>query len=155
LTAGQANCPASSRVGDVEVDGLGRDAWHQWFAGEGAIMLCPLPGTDAFQVQASHELGPDGTPLEPTLETFQQTFDRIAGIPSVRLHNLTWRSSYRVNVRMVDRLRVDRVFLAGDAAHAAHAYGQDALILIRPDGHIGLIADADDALAVADYLRSV
>src|SRR6266566_1058968 len=104
-------------VGDVEVDGLGRDAWHQWFAGDGAIMLCPLPGTGAFQVQASHELGPDGTPLEPTLETFQQTFDRIAGIPGVRLHNLTWRSSYRVNVRMVDRLRVDRVFLAGDAAH--------------------------------------
>src|SRR6266567_2425142 len=104
-------------VGDVEVDGLGRDAWHQWFAGDGAIMLCPLPCTDAFQVQASHELGPDGTPLEPTLKTFQQTFDRIAGIPGVRLHNLTWRSSYRVNVRMVDRLRVDRVFLAGDAAH--------------------------------------
>ena len=104
-------------VGDVEVDGLGRDAWHQWFAGDSAIMLCPLPGTDAFQVQASHELAPDGTPLEPTLETFQQTFDRIAGIPGVRLHDLTWRSSYRVSVRMVDRLRVDRVFLAGDAAH--------------------------------------
>src|SRR6266700_3649208 len=104
-------------VGDVEVDGLGRDAWHQWFAGDGAIMLCPLPCTDAFQVQASHELGPDGTPLEPTLKTFQQTFDRIAGIPGVRLHNLHWRASYRVTVRMVDRLRVDRVFLAGDAAH--------------------------------------
>jgi 2-polyprenyl-6-methoxyphenol hydroxylase-like FAD-dependent oxidoreductase len=104
-------------VGDVEVNGLGRDAWHQWFAGDGAIMLCPLPGTDAFQVQASHELGPDGTPLEPTLETFQQTFDRIAAIPGVRLHNLTWRSSYRVNVRMADRLLVDRVFIAGDAAH--------------------------------------
>jgi 2-polyprenyl-6-methoxyphenol hydroxylase-like FAD-dependent oxidoreductase len=40
-------------VGDVEVDGLGRDAWHQWFTGDGAIMLCPLPGTNAFQVQAS------------------------------------------------------------------------------------------------------
>jgi 2-polyprenyl-6-methoxyphenol hydroxylase-like FAD-dependent oxidoreductase len=104
-------------VGDVEVDGLGRDAWHQWLTGAGGIMLCPLPGTNAFQVQASHELGPDGTPLEPTLETFQQTFDRIAGVPDVRLQNLAWRSSYRVNVRMVDRLRVDRVFLAGDAAH--------------------------------------
>jgi len=41
------------------------------------------------------------------------------------------------------------------AGHAAHAYGQDALILIRPDGYIGLIADADDALAVAGYLRSL
>jgi 2-polyprenyl-6-methoxyphenol hydroxylase-like FAD-dependent oxidoreductase len=104
-------------VGDVEVDGLGRDAWHQWFTTDGGIMLCPLPGTEAFQVQASHETGPDGTPLEPTVRTFQQTFDRVAGIPGVRLHNLTWRSSYRVNVRMVDRLRAGRVFLAGDAAH--------------------------------------
>jgi hypothetical protein len=38
-------------------------------------------------------------------------------IPGVRLRDLTWRSTYRVNVRMVDRLRVGRVFLAGDAAH--------------------------------------
>jgi 2-polyprenyl-6-methoxyphenol hydroxylase-like FAD-dependent oxidoreductase len=104
-------------VGDVEADGLGRDAWHQWFTGDGAIMLCPLPGTNAFQVQASHELDQDGSPLEPTLERFQQTFDRIAGIPGVRLHSLAWRSSYRVNVRMVDQLQVGRAFLAGDAAH--------------------------------------
>jgi 2-polyprenyl-6-methoxyphenol hydroxylase-like FAD-dependent oxidoreductase len=104
-------------VGDVEVEGLGRDAWHQWLTGAGGIMLCPLPGTDAFQVQAAHELGPDGEPLPPTLATFQRTFDRFAGVPGVRLHHLTWRSSYRVNVRMVDRLRVGRVFLAGDAAH--------------------------------------
>src|SRR6266571_1187947 len=104
-------------VGDVEVDGLGRDAWHQWFTSDGAIMLCPLPGTYAFQVQASHELDQDGSPLEPTLERVQQTFDRIAGIPGVRLHSLAWRSSYRVNIRMVDQLRVGPVFLAGDAAH--------------------------------------
>ena len=38
-------------------------------------------------------------------------------IPGVRLHSLAWRSSYRVKVRMVDQLRVGRVFLAGDAAH--------------------------------------
>jgi 2-polyprenyl-6-methoxyphenol hydroxylase-like FAD-dependent oxidoreductase len=104
-------------VGDVEVDGLSRDAWHQWFAADGAMMLCPLPGTDSFQVQASHELDGDGSPLEPTLERFQRTFDRVAGLPGVRLRNLTWRSSYRVNVRMADRFRSGRVFLAGDAAH--------------------------------------
>jgi 2-polyprenyl-6-methoxyphenol hydroxylase-like FAD-dependent oxidoreductase len=104
-------------VGDVEVDGLGRDAWHQWFVGAGGIMLCPLPGTDSFQVQAPHELDGNGDPLAPTLERFQQTFDRVAGVPGVRLHDLTWHSTYRVNVRMVDRLRVGRVFLAGDAAH--------------------------------------
>jgi 2-polyprenyl-6-methoxyphenol hydroxylase-like FAD-dependent oxidoreductase len=104
-------------VGDVDVDGLSRDAWHQWFTADGAMMLCPLPGTSAFQVQASHELDSGGAPLEPTLERFQRTFDRVAGVPGVRLRNLTWWSSYRVNVRMADRLRMGRVFLAGDAAH--------------------------------------
>jgi 2-polyprenyl-6-methoxyphenol hydroxylase-like FAD-dependent oxidoreductase len=104
-------------VGDVEVDGLGRDAWHQWFTADGAIMLCPLPGTSAFQVQASPELDLGGSPLEPTLERFQRTFDLIAGIPGVRLHSLAWRSTYRVQVRMVDQLQAGRVFLAGDAAH--------------------------------------
>ena len=145
-------------VGDVEVDGLGRDAWHQWFAGDSAIMLCPLPGTDAFQVQASHELGPDGTPLEPTLKTFQQTFDRVAGIPGVRLHNLTWRSSYRVNVRMVDRLRVGRVFLAGDAAHVHPIAGglgmntgiQDAYNL---GWKLGLVLAGTGHAGPARYLR--
>jgi 2-polyprenyl-6-methoxyphenol hydroxylase-like FAD-dependent oxidoreductase len=44
-------------VGDVEVDGLGRDAWYQWFTGDGGIMLCPLPGTSAFQVPIAGGLG--------------------------------------------------------------------------------------------------
>jgi hypothetical protein len=35
----------------------------------------------------------------------------------VRLRDLTWKSTWKVNVRMVDRYRVGRVFLAGDAAH--------------------------------------
>jgi hypothetical protein len=104
-------------IGDVEADGLSRDCWHQWFAADGAMMLCPLPGTNKFQLQASPELDAEGQPLPPTLERFQQTFDRVAGLPGVRFAHPTWLSTYRVNVRMVDRLRVGRVFLAGDAAH--------------------------------------
>jgi hypothetical protein len=45
--------------------------------------------------------------------------------------------------------------LVDDAGHVARAYGGDALILIRPDGYIGLIADAGDAPAVTGYLRSL
>jgi hypothetical protein len=44
--------------------------------------------------------------------------------------------------------------LIDDGGHVAHAYGQDAVVLIRPDGYIGLIADPDNTLAVAGYLRS-
>jgi len=158
-------------VGDVEVDGLGRDAWHQWFTGDGAIMLCPLPGTSAFQVQASHELDQDGSPLEPTLERFQQTFDRVAGVPGVRLHSLAWRSSYQVNVRMVDQLQAGRVFLAGDAAHVHPIAGglgmnsgiQDAYnlgwklgLVIAGDATPGLLGTyEDERLPIASWLLDI
>jgi len=44
--------------------------------------------------------------------------------------------------------------LTDDGGHVARAYGEDALVLVRPDGYVGLFADADDASAVAGYLRS-
>jgi 2-polyprenyl-6-methoxyphenol hydroxylase-like FAD-dependent oxidoreductase len=39
-------------VADVDVDGLDRDAWHMWSHEEGMVALCPLPSTNAFQLQA-------------------------------------------------------------------------------------------------------
>jgi 2-polyprenyl-6-methoxyphenol hydroxylase-like FAD-dependent oxidoreductase len=97
--------------GDVEVEGLPPDAWHQWFTDGQLVMLCPLPGTDSWQFQAT-PLGDKG----PSLKTFQRIVDARTGM-DIRLRNPTWLSTYRINVRMVDRLRVGRVFLAGDAAH--------------------------------------
>ncbi len=96
--------------GDVEVAGLSPDAWHQWLTG-GMVMLCPLPGTDSWQFQA---VPIDDSP--PSLETFQRIVDERTGMP-IKLSNPTWLSTYRVNVRVADRLRAGRVFLAGDAAH--------------------------------------
>ncbi len=42
-----------------------------------------------------------------------------------------------------------------DDGHAAHAYGTDALILVRPDGYIGLVADPAETGTVGGYLRSL
>ncbi len=39
--------------------------------------------------------------------------------------------------------------------HVADAYGTDALILIRPDGYIGLVADPAEPGSVSEYLRSL
>jgi 2-polyprenyl-6-methoxyphenol hydroxylase-like FAD-dependent oxidoreductase len=105
-------------VGDVEAEGISRDVWHQWFASDGSgVMLCPMPGTNSFQFQAGPELDAGGDPLPPSLEGFQRIFDRYAQVPGITLTDPTWLSLWRVNVRMVDRMRVGRVFLAGDAAH--------------------------------------
>ena len=102
-------------IGDVQVDGLDREHWHSWPKhAAGWVALCPLPSTDAFQLQA--QIAAD-EPDEPTLERFQQIIDERTGRRDIRLHDATWLSLYRANVRMVDRYRVGRVFLAGDAAH--------------------------------------
>src|SRR5262249_46069363 len=45
--------------------------------------------------------------------------------------------------------------LRDDAGHVADAYGTDALILVRPDGYIGLVADPAQPESVAKYLRSL
>ncbi|MFG2988472.1 FAD-dependent monooxygenase [Streptomyces sp. NPDC048257] len=105
-------------LGDVGAPGLSRDVWHQWFTSEGSgILLCPMPGTDSFQLQASPERDEQGEPLPPSLESFQRLFDRHARVPGIRLTDPTWISAWRVNVRMATRIREGRVFLAGDAAH--------------------------------------
>jgi 2-polyprenyl-6-methoxyphenol hydroxylase-like FAD-dependent oxidoreductase len=102
-------------VGDVQVDGLDGEHWHSWPKhAAGWVALCPLPGTNTFQFQA--QIAAD-EPDEPTLERFQQIIDERTGQADIRLHDATWLSLYRANVRMVDRYRVGRVFLAGDAAH--------------------------------------
>ncbi|WP_030160010.1 FAD-dependent monooxygenase, partial [Streptomyces sp. NRRL S-244] len=105
-------------IGDVRAPGLSRDFWHQWFTSEGGgIMLCPMPGTDSFQLQASPEQDEHGELVPPSLESFQRLFDRHARIPGIRLTDPTWFSTWRVNVRVATRMREGRVFLAGDSAH--------------------------------------
>ena len=102
-------------TGDVRVDGLDRDHWHHWPKHkDGFVALCPLRSTEMFQFQAQVLAGEE---REPSLETFQRIIDERTGRTDLKLYGATWLSLYRANVRLVDRYRVGRVFLAGDAAH--------------------------------------
>ncbi|MER5934730.1 FAD-dependent monooxygenase [Streptomyces sp. NPDC002054] len=127
-------------VGDVRAPGLGRDVWHQWFTSDGAaMMLCPIPQTEIFQLQASPERDAEGRPLPPSAEGFQRLFERHARMPGIRPVDPSWLSTWRVNVRMAERMRRGRAFLAGDAAHVHPIAGglgmntgiQDAAALAR------------------------
>ena len=114
-------------IGDVGVDGLDRAHWHTWIDAERGTLklgLCPLPGMDVFQFTAP--ITTDTVP-ELSLAKYQQIVDESTGRSDIRLHDLSWISLYRVNIRMVDRYRVGRVFLAGDAAHVHSPAGGQGL----------------------------
>lgn len=101
-------------VADVQADGVDHDAWQVWQHEEGMVALCPLPSTDTFQFQAG--IGPEQNP-ELTLANMQAIFERRSRRTDIRLHEPVWSSLWRANIRLVDRYREGRVFLAGDAAH--------------------------------------
>ncbi|WP_203608543.1 FAD-dependent oxidoreductase, partial [Streptomyces anulatus] len=106
--------------GDVDLaDGvLDRTRWHQWFDEDGAVMLCPIPGTrTGWWFQAGPERDGRGRPLAPTADGFRRLLAHHTALPGRALTRAELLSTYRVNVRMADRFRAGRVLLAGDAAH--------------------------------------
>jgi 2-polyprenyl-6-methoxyphenol hydroxylase-like FAD-dependent oxidoreductase len=119
-------------VADVEVDGLDRDAWHMWRHGEGLVNLCPLPSTNAFQYQAG--IAPGQNP-ELSLANMQAILERRSGGTDIRLHEPEWWSLWRANIRLVDRYREGRVFLAGDAAHIHSPAGGQGMNTGIQDAH--------------------
>ena len=103
---GEAIDEKPTLLADVEIEGLDRRDWHLWpFAKGGVIGLCPLPNTSLFQftsksISAAADIG-----------------DAVHRVTGHQVQRVAWSSIYRPAVRMVDRYRVGRVFLAGDAAH--------------------------------------
>ena len=102
-------------VADLEINGLDRNDWHIWpFVTGGPIGICPLPGTNLFQLMASAS-------VEPNLDAIIQ---RTTGLSLTRI---AWSSTYRLQARMVEHYQVGRVFLAGDAAHVHPPAGGQGL----------------------------
>ncbi|MFF7635805.1 FAD-dependent monooxygenase [Kitasatospora sp. NPDC008050] len=104
-------------IGDARADGLEGVFCHM-FTRAGDVgerfSLWNLPGGEYYQFVAT--MASEQVPAL-TLEEMNRLLRERSGRDDLRLHGLRWISLYRVNVRMVDRYRVGRVLLAGDAAH--------------------------------------
>ncbi|EOX8434104.1 FAD-dependent oxidoreductase [Salmonella bongori] len=113
-------------VADASLSGLTRDAWHHFNNGDMArmITICPLAGTELFQIQAP--LPPDDSQnfSAKALSTF---IAERTGRPDICVHSVPWVSTYQMNARIAERYRVGNVFLAGDAAHVHPPTGGQGL----------------------------
>jgi len=102
-------------VADVFVEGLTRDAWHRFNDGTPhQISLCPLRGTDLFQLQAVIPLEGD---IDLSSEGLAALVARRTRRNDIVVRAVIWVSAYNMHARLADRFGVGRVLLAGDAAH--------------------------------------
>jgi 2-polyprenyl-6-methoxyphenol hydroxylase-like FAD-dependent oxidoreductase len=130
-------------VADVVLSGLPRDAWHRFSDGDMArqISLCPLAGTEMFQIQAPIPLDGD---LDLSAEGLQTMVAERTGRDDIQIRSVSWSSAYGMNARLADRYRSGQIFLVGDAAH-----------IHPPTGGQGLNTSVQDAYNLGWKLAAV
>lgn len=130
-------------VADVRLQGLDRDAWHQFHGNdmERLMMICPLAGTDLFQVQAP--ISAEGDP-DLSAAGLERMIAERTGRNNIKISAVSWASAYAMNARLADRYRAGRIFLIGDAAH-----------IHPPTGGQGLNTSVQDAYNLGWKLAAV
>lgn len=103
-------------LGDLHAESsLAEDRAHVFGRPEGLLAFFPL-GKGRYRLVADNAPEQFRTEKKPTLEEWQDIADRRSSVP-MKLSDLGWTTYFRVNSRMVERLRRGRAFVLGDAAH--------------------------------------
>jgi 2-polyprenyl-6-methoxyphenol hydroxylase-like FAD-dependent oxidoreductase len=103
-------------LGDLHVDGdLADTDFHIFSSEHGFMGLFPMGGGH-FRLIASNPPSKPSKDSAPSEEELQKIYDQRSPIPA-RFHDTTWTSWFRINSRMVPRLKVGRFLLGGDSAH--------------------------------------
>jgi hypothetical protein len=105
------------------------------------MALCPLAGTELFQLQAPIPLEGE---VDLSAEGLSAVIAERTGRDDIRVHAVHWASAYQMNARLADRYRDGRAFLIGDAAH-----------IHPPTGGQGLNTSVQDAYNLGWKLAAV
>ncbi|GGN24774.1 FAD-dependent monooxygenase [Streptomyces fuscichromogenes] len=117
--------PSPFLVADLRVRGLDRDHWHVFADDDGyGVALCPLAGTDDFQLGGRL---PEGTEADLSLAGLRRLVTTYSHLDAADITELRWASDFRPRAALADRFRVGRVLLAGDAAHVHSPAGGQGL----------------------------
>jgi 2-polyprenyl-6-methoxyphenol hydroxylase-like FAD-dependent oxidoreductase len=109
-------------LADVEANWTREDQLgHAWVSDAGLLALLRLHGTAHWRLIATVE--GDDAATEPSLALVQRLFRERTGDQTTQLSNPLWLSRFTIHRRMVDRYKVGRVLLAGDAAHVHSPVG--------------------------------
>lgn len=105
-------------VGDIVVEGLSPKHWHIWGdAGNTLITIrgTEIPGRFSFVLVGENLQDVEVSSSHHALRKFLS--DNIGNRADIVFGDIIWMSHYVPNIRVVDRFKVGRVFVAGDAAH--------------------------------------
>ncbi|MCH4894984.1 NAD(P)-binding protein [Sphingomonas sp. SFZ2018-12] len=142
-----AKYPQAFLLGDVQVDwDLPEKRFRVFLNGDRLGLYVPFQGQGAARVMTT-DLDPQPTQDQAwshlDLADLQAGFAEAAVRP-VRLHDPVWLTRFSSQHRVVDRYRVGRVFVAGDAAH-----------IHSPAGGQGMNTGLQDAANLAWKLAAV